>query len=131
VLCTYSCRTLSWHVAQVSGTLSLAIGDLGSPAPRMSCSPWQSVQTAAVPEPAATALPCTLCWYEVKGAELTPDDAMTNFSPWHAPQVRGMFERATFDLGSLHASISCTLPWQSWHFATLELPAEAALAWTP
>src|SRR5271157_950499 len=99
MLCTNSCSMLSWHLAQVSGTLSLAIGDLGSPAPRMSCSPWQSVQTAAVPEPAATALPCTLCWYEIKGAELTPDDAMTNFWPWHAPQVCGIFERATFDFG--------------------------------
>ncbi len=67
----------------------------------MSCSPWQSVQTAATPEPAATALPCTLSWYDVKGAELTPDDAITNFWPWHAPQVCGMLARATFDFGSL------------------------------
>ena len=43
--------TLSWHLAQVAGTLNLLIGDLGSLAPRMSCSPWQSVQTAAFSEP--------------------------------------------------------------------------------
>src|ERR1700740_2977643 len=62
MLCAYCCFTLLWHLAQVPGTLGLWILDLGSLAGRISWLPWQSVQTAALVEPAATALPCTLCW---------------------------------------------------------------------
>src|SRR5690348_7524410 len=34
MLTMYSCFTLSWHLAQVAGTLNLKIGDLGLPAER-------------------------------------------------------------------------------------------------
>src|SRR5271165_2734553 len=131
MLCTNSFSTLAWHLPQVAGTLNLAIGDSGSVPVRISCAPWQSVQTAACSDPPLTALPWTLCSYELKGAELTPLPAITSSLPWQEPQVAGMLTCATFDFGSLAGSTSWTLPWQSWHLATLALPAAAALAWMP
>src|SRR6516225_3152186 len=101
MLCSNSSLIFSWHLPQVAGTLNLETRDFGSLPLRMSCPPWQSVQTAAVSEPAPTALPCTLCWYAMKGAELRPLDSITNFWPWQVPQVCGMLLRAIFDLGSL------------------------------
>src|SRR5579862_3681134 len=60
MLCWNSLEIVSWHCPQVVGTLNLKIGDFASLASRISCVPWQSVQTAAFSDPAETACPCTL-----------------------------------------------------------------------
>src|SRR5579864_5716790 len=104
------CSTLLWHLAQVVGTLNLKMGDFGSLAARISCEPWQSVQTAAFSDPAATALPCTLSSYEINTCELCPLAAITNFCPWHTPQVAGILAWFTRDFGSEAGSTSCGLP---------------------
>src|SRR5581483_310267 len=81
MLCMNSVLMDSWHSAQVRGTLSLKIEDFGSTADRISWEPWQSVQTAALSDPAATALPWTLSWYDKNGCALCPLACITNFSP--------------------------------------------------
>src|SRR5450631_36136 len=105
------------------------MGDLASLASRISCVPWQSVQTAAFSEPAATACPWTLCAYEATICALCPLSCITNFWLWQAPQVAGIFEWCTRDFGSLAGSNSCGLPWQSTHVAALLLPPWTALPW--
>src|SRR3954451_10938728 len=104
--------TLSWHLAQVFGTLNLKIGDLGLPAERMSCEPWQSVHTAALllSPFSAIDLPWTLSSYARKGVALWPLFSITNFCPWQVPQVAGTFVRWVRDWGSLDGSTSWILP---------------------
>src|SRR6516165_6221341 len=128
MLSLYWCDTSAWHFAHVPGTLNLNTGDFGSPPIKISCVPWQSVHTAAFCDPPATAFPWTLCSYEPTVVLLTPLEPMTSSLEWQAPQVAGMLFCATFDLGSLARTMVWTLPWQSWHLATLVFPAAAALA---
>src|SRR5208337_2057596 len=54
--------SLVWHLEQVLGTLARKTGELGSLGARISCSPWQSEQTAALSFPDAISLPCTDSW---------------------------------------------------------------------
>src|SRR5450631_1453713 len=117
-----SVSTAWWHFPHVPGTLNLKIDDLGSLAARISCAPWQSVHTAAPSLPAATARPCTLCWYDMKGWALCPLASITNFCEWHCPHVAGTFAWFTLDFGSEDANRSCTPPWQSSHVAALCSP---------
>src|ERR1017187_7324024 len=122
MLCWNSFEIASWHCPHVVGTLNLKIGDFASFASRISCVPWQSVQTAAFSDPAATACPWTLISYEATICALCPPSCITNFWLWQAPQVAGMLVWCTRDFGSLAGSSSRGLPWQSTQVAALLLP---------
>jgi len=76
-----------WQRPQVAGTLNLLISDLASLAGRMSCAPWQSVQTAACCEPFRDRAAVDALLVVDKLLQLLPVDSIRNFCPWQAPQV--------------------------------------------
>jgi len=75
-------RTEAWHSAHTCwARFVLCTGDDGSVCLRMSCSPWQSVQTGESTLPLASAIAWTLVPY-----------SRACFS-WHVAQVSGIWRR--------------------------------------
>src|SRR5512139_186279 len=124
--------TLPWQVPQVSGMLARETALSGSFFGRMSCVPWQSVQTGTLsldlPVP-CRGLPWMLSWYI---AETLPPGTLPSLmsfsSPWQAPQVVSRFARLVFAASSEVALMSC-VPWQSLQVAATILPPARARPW--
>jgi hypothetical protein len=104
-------RTSPWQLPQVSRMLLAFTGEATLVCLRMSCSPWQSVQSGACVTPRASAWPWTLA----RNSSTTP--------LWHMAQVSGTALRKSAVCGFNN---SWAPPWHTEQSGAPALPALAA-----
>ena len=129
MLSTNSCRTLSWHLAQIAGTFELGNRSLGIAYAQNVVLTVTVGANCGCAELRRHRLPVNAFLNRREGGGTPPDEAMTNFWPWHAPQVFGTLARATLELGSLAAIPRARCHGKSLHFADGRVACDWALAW--